>query len=65
VHYPLLDETPAMALGLAEKVWTVLDYALYPAHVSDLQHGDWAKQRNNVLESAVDVYRRNETLPIS
>ena len=65
VHYSLLDETPAMALGLAEKVWTVLDYVLYPAHVSDLQHQDWAEQRNSVLESAVDVYRRNKTLPIS
>ena len=65
MHYSLLDETPAMALGLAEKVWTVFAYVLYPAHVSDLQHRDWAEQRNSVLESAVDVYRRNKTLPTS
>jgi len=65
VHYSLLDETPAKALGLAEKVWTVLEYILYPVHVSDLQCRDWAEQRNSVLESAVDVYKRNKNLPIS
>ena len=65
VHYSLLDETPAIALGLAEKVWTVPDYVLYPVHVSDLQRWDWAEQRNSVLESAVDVYKRNKTVPIS
>ncbi len=64
-HYSLLGETPAMALSLAEEVWTVLKYVLYPVHVSDLQHQDWAEQRNSVLESAVDVYKRNKALPIS
>ena len=64
VHYSLLDETPAMALGLSEDVWTVLKYILYPVHVSNLQHQDWTEQRNNVLESAVDVYKRNKVLPI-
>ena len=65
VHYSLLDETPAMALGLADEVWTVLKYILYPVHVSDFQRQDWAEQRNSVLESAVDVYKRNKVLPIS
>ena len=65
IHYSLLDETPAMALCLAGEVWTVFKYILYPVHISDLQRRDWAEQRNNVLESAVDVYRRNKALPIS
>jgi hypothetical protein len=65
VHYSLLDETPAMALSLTDEVWTVLKYILYPVHVSDLQRQDWAEQRNSVLESAVDVYKRNKALPIS
>ena len=65
VHYSLLGETPAMALGLTTQVWTVLKYILYPVHVSDLQCQDWAEQRNSVLESAVDVYKRNKALPIS
>jgi len=38
---------------------------LYPVHVSDFQRQDWAEQRNSVLESAVDCYKRNKTLPIS
>ena len=65
VHYSLLDETPAMALGLTAQVLPVLKYILYPVHVSDLQRLDWTEQRNSVLESAVDVYKRNKTLPIS
>lgn len=65
VHYSLLYETPAMALCLTDVVWTVLKYILYPVHVSDIQRRDWAEQRNSVLESAIDVYKRNKSLPIS
>ena len=65
VHYSLWDQTPAMALGLTDEVWTVRKYILYPAHVSDLQRLDWAEQRNRVLESATDAYKRNKALPIS
>jgi hypothetical protein len=65
VHYSFLDETPAMALCLTDQVWTVLDYVLYPVHVSNLTRIDWAEQRNSVLESAVEVYKREKTLPIS
>lgn len=65
IHYSLLDQTPAMALCLADEVWSVLNYILYPVHVSDLQRQDWAEQRNSVLESAIDVYKRNNALPIS
>ena len=65
VHYSLLDETPAMALGLTNEVWIVLKYVLYPAHVNDLQRLDWHEQRNSVLESAIDGYERNKALPIS
>ena len=65
VHYSLLDQTPAMALGIAGEVWTVLDYVLYPVHVCDLIYTDWAERRNSVLESAVDAYKRNKVLPTS
>jgi hypothetical protein len=30
-----------------------------------LQRLDWAEQRNSVLESAIDAYKRNKALPIS
>ncbi len=65
VHYSLLLETPAMALGLSRQVWTVSQYIWYPVHVSGFQRWYWSEQRNSVLESAVDVYKRNRTLPIS
>ena len=65
VHYSLLDETPAMALALADEVWTVCKYIRYPVHINDAQRQDWAEQRNSVLESAIDVYKRKKTLPIS
>jgi hypothetical protein len=65
VHYSLMDETPAMALGLTDEVWTVRKYVLYPTHVSGLQHLDWAEQRNSVLESAIETCKRNKALPIS
>lgn len=64
-HSSLSNRTPAMALGLAEEAWTVRRYILYPVHVSELQRVDWAEQRNSVLESAIDAYKRNKTLPIS
>jgi hypothetical protein len=65
VHYSLLDETPAMAIGLADEVWTVLKYVLYPVHFSDLQRQDWGEQLNSLMESDIDVYKRNKALPIS
>ena len=37
VHGALAGGTPAMTLGLAQEVWTVLGYTRRPVHVSDLQ----------------------------
>jgi hypothetical protein len=34
-------------------------------HVSTLLCLDWAEQRNSVLESAIDVYKRKKALPIT
>ena len=64
-HSSLSNKTPAMALGLADEAWAVRRYILYPVHVSELQRQDWAEERNSVLESAIDAYKRNKTLPIS
>ena len=62
---PLNGRCPAMVLGLAQHVWSVLEYIRYPTHVSDLQREQWAKQHKNVLESPLDVYQRKKCLPIS
>lgn len=57
--------TPAMAMDLAEGVWTARRYAEYPVHVSDLQRQDRAERRNDLLESALDKYLRKKALPTS
>ena len=65
VHGSLNGQTPAMCLGLAQSVWTVLKYIRYPIHVSERLRGRWAEQRREVLESPLDVYQRKKSLPIS
>ena len=62
-HTPLEGRCPAMVLGLAGHVWSVLEYIRYPAHVSDLQREQGAEQRKSALESALDVYQRKKSLP--
>jgi hypothetical protein len=64
-HRSLAGRTPAMALGLTERVWSVRDYVGYPVHVSDLQREDWSERREKVLESALDRYQRKKRLPTS
>lgn len=65
VHGSLDGRTPALVLGLAEKIWSVLDYVRYPTHVSDLVRQEWDEQRNTVRQSPLDVYLRKKSLPIS
>lgn len=65
VHGSLQGRTPVMVLGLTKKTWLVLEYIRYPVHVSDLQREQWAEQRKDVLESALEKYQRKKSLPIS
>lgn len=65
LHRSLPGCTPAMAVGLAKKLWSVFDYVCYPVHVSDLQRQEWAEQRRDVLESALERYQRKKSLPTS
>lgn len=64
-HRSLCGRTPAMAIGLAETVWSVARYVRYPTHVSALQREFWDEQRNTASESPLDVYLRKKALPIS
>jgi hypothetical protein len=57
--------TPAMALGLAAEVWSVLRYVRYPVHISLLLLEEWEERRNSVRESALEAYQRKKCLPIS
>ena len=64
-HGSLNGHTPAMALGLAEAVWTVPRYVAHPVHVSHLQREIWAEQRQSWLTSALDARKRKKLLPTS
>lgn len=64
-HTSLPGQTPAMAIGLADHVWTVREYLRHPVHVSAYQREDWAVRRNIALESALDARNRKRTLPTS
>ncbi len=54
VHGSLDGRTPAMAAGLSERVWSVLDDIRHPVHADDLTHAIWAEKREMVLTSALD-----------
>jgi hypothetical protein len=64
-HGSLDGRTPAMALGLAEQVWTVRRYVQQPVHLSDLHRELWAEQRESALESALETHKRKKRLPTS
>ena len=65
VHGSLAGRTPAMAMGLSDRVWSVLEYARFPVHVSDLDRAIWAEERAEVLTSALDREKRRKTVPSS
>ena len=64
-HGSLQGRTPAMALGLADHVWSLMEYVCHPVHVSDLHRDIGAEERNAVQESALDRRFRKKVLPIS
>lgn len=64
-HGSLGGRSPAIALGLAEEVWSVRRYVSYPVHVSELQRGIWAEEREELLRSALEAKKCPKTLPTS
>jgi hypothetical protein len=65
VHGSSGHRTPAMAQGLADHVWTVPEDVRHPVHVSELDRAIWQEERDEVLTSALDRYRRRKALPTS
>ncbi len=64
-HGSLAGRTPAMALGLADAVWSVRRYVQCIVHVSDLQRQIWSEERKNWLTSALETRKRKKLLPTS
>jgi hypothetical protein len=65
IHGSLGGRTPAMALGLADHVWSVGEYVRHPVHVSDLQRDIWVEERNAAQESPLDRHFHRKVLPTS
>jgi hypothetical protein len=53
VHGSLGGRTPAMAMGLSDHIWSVLEYIRHPVHVDDLTRAIWAEERERVLTPAL------------
>ena len=64
-HASLLGRSPAMALNLAQGLWTVRQYVNHPVHVSDLQRDLWAEQCQTLLTSELEARKRKKQLPTS
>jgi hypothetical protein len=65
VHGSLEGRTPAMAMGLSDRVWTVLEYIRHPVHVDDLTRAIWAEEREMVLTSALERQKPRRSVPTS
>jgi hypothetical protein len=65
VHGALEGRTPAMAMGLSERVWSVLEYVRHPVHADDLTRAIWAEERAEVLTSALDRQKPRKAMPAS
>jgi hypothetical protein len=63
-HNSLADRTPAMAMGLATRVWSVRDYIRYPVHVGAWQCALWVEKRNILLTTNIHGQKHRKTLPI-
>lgn len=64
-HASLAGRTPAMAMGLTDRVWRVPEYVCYPVHVGQFQRATWAEDRENLLTTGLNRQKRLKPLPIS
>lgn len=64
-HGSLAGHTPAEAMELTDRVWTVTDYVRYPVHVGELQRAIWAEEHENLLTNGLNRKKRPKALPIS
>jgi hypothetical protein len=50
-HGSLQAQTPAMAQGMSDHVWSVAEYVTYPVHVGACQRAIWAEEREKLTTS--------------
>jgi hypothetical protein len=64
-HSSLAGRTPAMAMGLTDRLWTVLEYVRHPVHVGEFQRAIWAEDRENLLTAGLNRQKHHKPLPTS
>lgn len=64
-HASLAQQTPAMAMGLATRAWSVHEYVSYPVHVGAWQRSLWVEQREKLLTTGLNEQKPRKTLPTS
>jgi hypothetical protein len=64
-HRSLQDQTPAMAIGLAQETWTMQRYVTYPVHADDLQHAIWIEEQENRIRPALNNQKARKRMPTS
>jgi hypothetical protein len=62
-HGALNGATPAMAMGLAQEVWTMQRYVNYPVHIDSLQRAIWAEEQEIRVRSPLDARKARKLLP--
>jgi hypothetical protein len=64
-HHSLGGQTPAMAQGLAVRLWRVRDYVCHPVHVGDWQRALWAERHQKLLINGLNDRKPRKLLPAS
>jgi hypothetical protein len=64
-HRSLQGRTPAMAIGLAQEIWTMQRYVTYPVHADDLQHAIWIEEQEKRIRSALNNQKAHKCMPTS
>jgi hypothetical protein len=64
-HSALRGETPAMAVGLAQELWTMGRYVSYPVHVAPFQREIWREDQETRVRSALSDPKQRTPLPTS
>jgi hypothetical protein len=65
LHRSLGRQTPAMAQGLAGRLWSVREYVRHPVHVGDWQRALWAERHQKLLTNGLYQQKPRKLLPAS
>jgi len=57
-HRSLKGRTPAMAAGLTDHVWSVLEYVQYPVHRDPIEEAEQEDRLKEILECPLDPRKR-------